>query len=635
MSDGYKVPLINNRHKSELQTEQPPTSPIMDSTVFHQSLRTKPNRPIPISTSFNQQPKLNTTENQLSSFVEDESYLTSLMSSFSFFSESSESKDGSPPPPAPPSPPSSPSPNSTVEHPGCSADDMNILVVTPTKKVRCTGCGVRVTAAEAVNHVCNLSELFSRCSHCGEKIPLLEASIHWCDGASKGKSIEPQSPPLVEAITNTASSTTSTLYKSAVDCANYSQAVGNAAVEYTAYSGSVAGAVAAASAVEVVTSIAQNAVSPTPPWLLRIGYDLAAAPSMSPGREVPFESDLMKGSVFVALKRDENLEPATHASFFEGKGRTVQVQWSVTLKRKLKGPLFIGFESNPSHLTGSLPGGTMQSGLISALSMFHGKKDLHLNLPQHRKPINTDNDWGLGVVGHKALVSFFETLPGETLPRLDRPLESKLKCINFENMIVGHTYSFCWYTQYVEFTDMTLVNVPMLGRVMLPFNAIRCVLYEHLPSSPKNKPTRALSPAEMKNPTGAVRMINKKAKARAGVDKLSETVGDYLEGRMVVVLAHGVSSDGTDRVRVRGPGVCRSVVPCASSSKQSDGRDGSSGGGDEVEEVKESGSRRRKVVAELDAWISASLLDNPARDKLSMGNTEDRTYGFSCIFATR
>lgn len=76
---------------------------------------------------------------------------------------------------------------------------------------------------------------------------------------------------------------------------------------------------------------------------------------MLAGREVEFESELMKGSVFVALKRDVNLDPKTHHSFFDGKGRTVQLQWSVTLKRKLQGPLFIGFESNQSRQTGSLP----------------------------------------------------------------------------------------------------------------------------------------------------------------------------------------------------------------------------------------------------------------------------------------
>jgi hypothetical protein len=237
------------------------------------------------------------------------------------------------------------------------------------------------------------------------KVPLTEAAIHWCDGAVEGKRLaEPPSPgspidALTQfAVTAASSSADVAIYtmgsamESAAECATYSQAVGSAALEVAAYSsknvgnaaGAAAGAAAAASAAGV-SMVTKNVVPSS--WLLRLGYDLAAGPQFHPGKhhfsfdiyhllilfsslilplalndvvcqkghEVEFESDLMKGSVFVALKRDANLDPKTHNAFFDGKGRTVQIQWSITLKRKLRGPLFIGFESNQSRQTGSLP----------------------------------------------------------------------------------------------------------------------------------------------------------------------------------------------------------------------------------------------------------------------------------------
>jgi hypothetical protein len=43
--------------------------------------------------------------------------------------------------------------------------------------------------------------------------------------------------------------------------------------------------------------------------------------------------------------------------FFHDKARTCQLQWAVRLKRKLRGPLFVGFESNPRHQVGGLVDG--------------------------------------------------------------------------------------------------------------------------------------------------------------------------------------------------------------------------------------------------------------------------------------
>lgn len=192
----------------------------------------------------------------------------------------------------------------------------------------------------------------------------MEASLHWCDGAIDGKRLEPPSPtsPLVTSITsastsavNTAILTMGSALDTASEAATYSQAMGNAAFVVATCSSSnmskAASHVASDGAARVV-SLAKNVATS---WLLRLGYDLAAAPQFLPGHEVEFESELMKGKVFVALKRDVNLDKQTHSSFFNGKGRTVQLQWCVTLKRKLRGPLFIGFESNQSRQTGNLP----------------------------------------------------------------------------------------------------------------------------------------------------------------------------------------------------------------------------------------------------------------------------------------
>jgi hypothetical protein len=218
-------------------------------------------------------------------------------------------------------------------------------------------------------------------------------------------------------------------------------------------------------------------------------------------------------------------------------------------------------------------------------------------------------------VGHKSLVSFFESPLGQKPPPLDRPLESNMKCIHYEDMKVGTTYSFCWFTQYVEFTDMTLVNLPMVGRYGLPFNAVRCVLYEH---SPRVKDKLSPPPATEPHPVGSLRMISKKAKARVGVDKQSSVVGDFLVGRMVVVLELGIASDGTPRARVRGPGTAKLSAAHT----------------EESEEAKDQAKKRKsKAVVELDAWISSSLLDNTSND-MTLGSSDDRTYGFSCIFAT-
>lgn len=68
----------------------------------------------------------------------------------------------------------------------------------------------------------------------------------------------------------------------AAEAATYSQAVGNAAlVVATCSSNNVSNAGAAASAVaNVVVSLAKNVATS---WLLRLGYDLAAAPQFHPG----------------------------------------------------------------------------------------------------------------------------------------------------------------------------------------------------------------------------------------------------------------------------------------------------------------------------------------------------------------
>jgi len=261
-----------------------PSSPCLDSTVAKHSPRIRAKRPMPVDTTHTNTPSIKKAESPVQN-PEEESYLSTIMSSFSFALSDVLDPTSS----SPEEEPSSPSPSSTHEHPNCVPDlaldqspktpTSSELVVPTSKKVRCTGCGVKVSAVEAKTHICNFAQLFTRCSHCGEKVPLLEASIHWCEGAVHGKSLEPPSPgsPLnIAGIAVTAASSSAGAAFKSMGTAMES------AAEYTAYSTNV-GNVAAASAVGVVNSITQPS-----PWQMRLGYDLAAAPSMNPGDLTPF-----------------------------------------------------------------------------------------------------------------------------------------------------------------------------------------------------------------------------------------------------------------------------------------------------------------------------------------------------------
>jgi hypothetical protein len=532
-----------------------------------------------------------------------------------------------------------------------------------------------------------------------------------------------------------------------------------------------------------------------------------------------FETPLFEGEFFMALKQDKTLDSDTYREFFHGKGRTCQAQWRVRLKRPLKGGLFLGFESNANNQTGPLPRSSVQSGLVSVLHLFHSKKDMHLQLPGMSSSsssalsspissltrgssagssvgrsgggvaINEQGDWGLGVAGRKALCCFVETPEGQKPPPLNRPLVGAPR-VPSADLVPGPTYSFAWYTQYVEFSELSLVNLPMMGAYPLPLDALRFVLYEAggqgdgdssmdrssssttprrttvrtmslsgLVSSPmagaraasatpprptsfgsnnnatpqgtaannnlsvrtsaslsvsraaSTTPPRSLfgrsssalpafgptaegddggdsSPVPLPPPVptttstsdstsvnktferspaagaaaaaaanfllrvGCVAAVGKKAKARLECGKASALVGDVPSGRKVLVLALGTAEDGTSRAKIRGPGLlaAESVPPSPPPPQADSGGPGS-------------GGKRRKELVEIEGWVSASLLvdpaavlqlgatstsklkkqpasaedsalpETPAAAEMGAGSFDGRTYGFSCVFA--
>jgi len=562
-------------------------------------------------------------------------------------------------------------------------------------------------------------------------------------------------------------------------------------------------------------------------WSLALGYELdgvssgAAKDVPADAQPVPFETSLFVGEFYMALKHDKTLDSAAYREFFHGKSRTCQVQWRVRLKRPLKGGLFLGFESNSAFQNGPLPRSSVQSGLVSVLHFFHSKKDMHLHLPgmsswssssaspspssslsrgssagssssSNQRPgnaINEQGDWGLGVVGRKALCCFVETPEGEEPPPLNRPLPDGAR-VPALDLVPGPWYSFAWYTQYVEFSNLSLVNLPMMGSYPLPLSALRMVLYEagvadtetegsgstprrslrsslslsslsyspslsspraasatpprptslsvsaannttpqahrgsggksssvsraasatpprsslfsrsfsnsvssHTPLRPTAEdgdmspglppPPLAVSTAGAEDgeeaalfgtpPTfehspaagaaaaaaanfvlkvGCVAAVGKKAKVRAECDKASALVGDVPSGRKVLVLALGTAADGTLRTKIRGPGILAASMEEAPSPLQGKGGSGGFVG------------KRRKELVELEGWVSASLLVDPAavlqlsnassqpnkgergdpsmpeglegigsKSEMGAGCIDGRTYGFSCVFA--
>ena len=355
---------------------------------------------------------------------------------------------------------------------------------------------------------------------------------------------------------------------------------------------------------------------------------------------MPFESDLFEGQYFIALKNDKALDSETYREFFHGKARMCQCQWRLRLKRPLEGPLYLGFESNKEVQDAKLPRGTLQSALISILHVFHSKNDLHLRLPvqersstasrkstssessetsESRSPADlgsTSNDggvdkpgeWVLAISAKTALSNFVATPVGGTPPPLHRPLNGQ-KWDGSQTLEEGFTYSFCWYTQYVDFTDLSLVNLPFLGCYRLPVRSLRMVLFEGpsltgtsarpVPSSTSKvstllgKLTRTAPKRVVAAPLPAASLVKgnctpvvstaaadasvrqkhgyrasmdsmiviKKAKVRSGCEKTSPSVGDIPTGNRVMVLGYGCASDGTSRVKVKGMGLLSHPSP--------------------------------------------------------------------------
>jgi len=211
-----------------------------------------------------------------------------------------------------------------------------------------------------------------------------------------------------------------------------------------------------------------------------IGYDLSLERGDFPPHTVPFESDAFAGAVFVARRADKAMDAATHRAFFKGKSRTIQVQWRVALKRSLRGPLFLGFESGPGCLVDAdaLPSSATVATMVAVLRMFHSSDDMHLFLPHGDEQWNGRGDWAVGVHCKNALCGFVATPEGEEPPPLDSPMAEAARLPPWSTLRVGPTYSFCFYSQYMDLFGHTLCNLPMLGTYTLPVHTLRVVLYE-------------------------------------------------------------------------------------------------------------------------------------------------------------
>jgi len=209
-----------------------------------------------------------------------------------------------------------------------------------------------------------------------------------------------------------------------------------------------------------------------------IGYDLSLWRGDMPLHEVPFESRVAAGSVFLARRADKDLDDATHRSFFRGKYRTVQVQWRFVLKRPLRGPLFLGIESSAPCQAEDDSFPTDTKGLVRLLRSFHEPSDIHLSFPIEDRAWSKHGDWSVGVHTRNVTAGFVATPSGEVPPSLETPLAGGASLPHWSDLVIGPTYSFCWFTQFVDLTDLKLCNLPDHGSFAMPAHTVRLVLYE-------------------------------------------------------------------------------------------------------------------------------------------------------------
>lgn len=194
---------------------------------------------------------------------------------------------------------------------------------------------------------------------------------------------------------------------------------------------------------------------------------------IDPEAVTPFESDLFTGSFFMANRSDPVLDEETRRAFFDGKARMCQCQWQVRLKRPQQGRLFLAWETFDKSHRHVLPNSTIQTALVRFLYFMNGKQNLFIRLPGEGAD---DDPWTVAVTASRGLSNFIQTPAGEELPDITKPFHGEDTWGSYFEM--GYTYSFSFYIQYVDFTELALVNLPMIGLFKLPMTKLNMALYE-------------------------------------------------------------------------------------------------------------------------------------------------------------
>ncbi|KAF0715804.1 Aste57867_3173 [Aphanomyces stellatus] len=182
------------------------------------------------------------------------------------------------------------------------------------------------------------------------------------------------------------------------------------------------------------------------------------AVSLNSTTPVPFETDLFRGHVYFLLKTDPPNPTWQH--LFAGRRRMFWIQVQGTLKRAPRGSIFLGGELPATVSVGLWARGlaNMIMGIMQRLVglIHYSFGDAH-ELPHCVFPLV------------QAVDELIMTPAGGTPPMLGQPTFGESKAaqtrrrqtpLGQETYEVGATYTFHFYTQYVDLTQWKIINLP-------------------------------------------------------------------------------------------------------------------------------------------------------------------------------
>ena len=199
---------------------------------------------------------------------------------------------------------------------------------------------------------------------------------------------------------------------------------------------------------------------------------------------VDFETDIFKGKILMLL-RPKNLQDDPYwSSLFSRKKRSFILQVQGKFKRKPTGQIFVGAEITERMKMGLFTRGILGI-LIKCLSQFFsdfshsfGNKE-ETEFPRIAAP------------AHRAFERLVVTPPGKDPPVIggdpfqesDSERSERIKSSNWE-WDTESTYSFSFYSMYVDLPTWRVVNLKVSGNIDLSTlwgdSALRIVLYEHM-----------------------------------------------------------------------------------------------------------------------------------------------------------